>query len=183
MAHTSCLERKKAFRVTTNNEVSTGLHRVTPRRPSLAARIFQLIFKRASSPDDTRPKSWSGEPKPSPKESLTRHASAIAPVDFKPSPQSKTTHTTRNEDHDKSWRELQTHCVNCGRLFFTILSPLNSTSGRFCSLDCKTSFEYVNHLGEVLAHHMLEGNSESLGSSSDDEDYEAEELDVEQLWS
>ncbi|KAL3657570.1 hypothetical protein V7S43_017537 [Phytophthora oleae] len=183
MAHTSCLERKKAFHVVTNDEVSTGLHHATP---SFAARIFQLIFKRKSSSDDARPKSWSGKPKPSPttaKESLARHASAIIPIEFKPSVQSASTRTTRNEEHCASWRQRQTHCVNCGRLFFTILSPLSSSAGQFCSLDCKTSFEYVNHLEEVLAQHMLGERSESLGSSSDDEDYEVEELDVEQLWS
>lgn len=66
-------------------------------------------------------------------------------------------------------------------MFFTALSPLSCNAGRFCSLDCKTSFEYVSRLEEVLAMHMLDDGCNSLVSSSEEGDYEVEELDLDQL--
>ncbi|ETI46428.1 hypothetical protein F442_09121 [Phytophthora nicotianae P10297] len=158
--------------------------------------MFRLIFKSRQSSDETRPKSWSGKPESVPTaatEPFVRHASAnvIVPSRYSSSEQpASRTRSIREEtgddddDCDSSWRKRQTHCVNCECLFFTALSSLSCDTGRFCSLDCKTSFEYVNHLEEVLAAHMRGGSdatSDSLGSSSDEDDYEVEEFDLDQL--
>lgn len=85
---------------------------------------------------------------------------------------------------DASWRQRQAHCTNCERLFFASGSGTASSPGRFCSLDCKTSFEYVNHLQEVLTERLSAPSSASSGSfedgdsSSDEADYE---MDADQL--
>ncbi|KAG7388581.1 hypothetical protein PHYPSEUDO_012218 [Phytophthora pseudosyringae] len=200
MAHAPQLERKRAFRVTSDDGAATKPHSATTRRPSFAARMFSLFFKGRPSPTGTRPKSWSGEPKPTPtaaKDTLVRRASTnvIIPSGSEPSVRPApglTKHEQIREesggDHedksDASWRQRQTHCVNCGRLFFISLSTLSCSAARFCSLDCKTTLEYVNHLEEVLAVHMLGGSSDcsdSLGSSSDEGEYDVEEFNVDQF--
>ncbi|KAF4035579.1 hypothetical protein GN244_ATG12395 [Phytophthora infestans] len=147
------LERKRAFRVSSSKGAIAH-------RPSFASRMFKLFFKQTSSPDEARPKSWSGEPEPEPTasiEPLIRHASAnvIIPRRHSSSERASRTRSIREEngdddDCDSSWRKRQTHCVNCECVFFTALSPLSCNAGRFCSLDCKTSFEYVSRLEEVL---------------------------------
>lgn len=184
MAYTPRLERKRAFRVTSTDGVSTKLHSAIERRPSFPARMFQLIFKRRSSTDKTRPKSWSGQPESASAETLVCHTSANSIISSE-SRSSTSGLTTRDDDSedkcDASWRQRQTHCVNCERLFFVSLSTLSCGTAGFCSLDCKTTFEYVNHLEEVLAVHMLGASAASLDSSSDEDDYLVEEFDVDQL--
>ncbi|CAH0473496.1 unnamed protein product [Peronospora belbahrii] len=161
----------------------TTVHSATEHRPCFAARVFTLIFKRRQSVDKSRPKSWSGQPTSASVETLARHTSARSMITRQSGPLASEV-TSRNTDddydHDSSWRKRQTHCANCGRLFFVSLSALSCGSTRFCSLDCKTTFEYVKHLEELLAEHMLKTSS-CNGSSSDEDDYKVEEVDVEKL--
>ncbi|CEG41050.1 uncharacterized protein PHALS_11219 [Plasmopara halstedii] len=183
------LERKRAFRVT-----KSGLTKPCPsvaRRPSFVARMFKLIFKRGLFRDETRSKSWAGKPEPKPAaEPLVRYASAhVISIPYEPLMHSELkvrSCSEKNGDDDSdecdaSWRQRQTHCINCEVLFFTSLSSLSCSAGRFCSLDCKTSFEYVHHLEHVLAVHTLQKNIDSFDSSSDEDGLDVEEFDLNQL--
>jgi hypothetical protein len=183
------LERKKAFRLP---HAKAKASRQVERRPSFAARVFELLFQRkASSLDESRPKSWSGTPeKAAPEaalEPLVRHASTNVILPRGPGcsirPAADLDETGEEEDKcDASWRQRQTNCVNCGGLFFISQSTLSCGSSRFCSLDCKTTFEYVNYLQEVLAEHVLSVSDGSSDSSLDDSEYDVEEVEADQLF-
>uniref|UniRef100_A0AAV1TXA3 Uncharacterized protein n=1 Tax=Peronospora matthiolae TaxID=2874970 RepID=A0AAV1TXA3_9STRA len=62
-----------------------------------------------------------------------------------------------------SWRQRQTYCANCQRLFFTSLSSLRSIAGAFCSLDCKTNLEYIHQLQDVTFKQTWESSTISSG--------------------
>ncbi|KAG3149096.1 hypothetical protein C6341_g17144 [Phytophthora cactorum] len=153
--------------------------------------MFTLIFKGGrSSSDEAQSKSWSGELEAVPTaatEPLDRHASAnvFIPSRYQPAARTrKICEEIGDDDGDEcnaSWRKRQIHCVNCECLFFTALSPVSCSAGRFCTLDCKTSFEYVNYLEDVLTVHMLGDSGVSLDSSSDEDDSEGEGFDLSQL--
>ncbi|CAI5720518.1 unnamed protein product [Peronospora effusa] len=158
MAFTARLEQEEAFLVTSNMKASTKLHSVTEHRPCFAARMFTLFFKRRPSADESRPKSWSGQPNSTPVETSVRYS--VNSMDSRVSGSMISEFTSRNADddddtQDSSWRQRQAHCLNCGRLFFVSLSMLSCSSTRFCSLDCKTTFEYVKHLEDLLAVEIL----------------------------
>ncbi|OWZ11703.1 hypothetical protein PHMEG_00015239 [Phytophthora megakarya] len=190
MVDTPRLERKNAFRIIDNGAAST---RPQPCHPSFTARMFNFLFNLKPQSDETRPKSWSGQSQPATTatSSLVRHVSAKAIISSGPNSSSQVTRKTRtireepgdeDETCNTSWHQRQIHCVNCERLFFVFLSPISCAAGRFCSLDCKTNFEYVRHLSDLLAEQMLEASATSsdLGTSSDEE-YHVEELDLDQL--
>jgi hypothetical protein len=157
----------------------------TPLRPSFASRIVQFVFRRGSdSPaTETQHKSWSGPVATAgttpASATLTRHASAsilipsphcssAASISRRSQPRDVLGRDSVADDDatcsDASWRQRQTHCVNCEQLFFTSMSALSNSAGRFCSLDCKTSFEYLNQLQQVLDGQAFLGMSR--GSSS-----------------
>lgn len=53
-------------------------------------------------------------------------------------------------DHSYHHGAARTKCQNCAQLFFRALAE----SDRFCGLDCKSSFEYMQHV-DVLAQAQL----------------------------
>lgn len=67
------------------------------------------------------------------------------------------------------WRQRQTYCANCERLFFTSLSSLSSAAGAFCSLDCKTNLEYMHQLQHVTCTQTWESSC-TISSGSGDVD-------------
>lgn len=170
MAFTARLEREEAFLITNSMKTPIDIHSVTEHRPCFAARMFTLLFKRRPSANENRPKSWSGQPHSTPVETFVRHTSANSMVsrvsESRASELASCNADGNNDNRDSSWRpQRQAHCVNCGRLFFVSLSMLSCSSTRFCSLDCKTTFEYVTHLEELLAVEILWASScnSSLG--------------------
>ncbi|KAG7375885.1 hypothetical protein PHYPSEUDO_014922 [Phytophthora pseudosyringae] len=132
----------------------------TASRPSLASRMIRLVFKGGRRPSEQRAKSWPGRPEPVPvPPPTTTVAIPNSLATSAPSPSMPTLRTKvlriRKQAADDSysdahWRQRQTHCANCERLFFTSMSTLSSSAGRFCSLDCKTNFQYVTELQGVL---------------------------------
>ena len=183
MALTPHLERKKAFRVTGDHEAPKKHRSASESHFGFASRIFTLFFKREPFADIPLSKSWSGQPNTAPVENLTRHSS-VQTIAVSGSNSTAIERTARYTDHDdkgdSGWRKRQAHCVNCGRLFFVSLSTLNCDNGPFSSLDCRSTFEYVDHLEKLLAGHML-GGSIGSSSSSNEDDYAVEELNVENL--
>ncbi|CAI5702639.1 unnamed protein product [Peronospora effusa] len=73
------------------------------------------------------------------------------------------------------WRQLQSRCANCERLFFTSLSSLAGAAGRFCSLDCKANLEYMNQFQEVMD--ATWESSDSTCGWTDEDEYEDVERD------
>ncbi|KAJ8571905.1 hypothetical protein ON010_g4928 [Phytophthora cinnamomi] len=162
------------------------------RRPSFASRTMEPIFSRRRPTRESRTKSWSEPPSAATPVNLVHHASAsiIIPAGTSSSTlrctQSQQTREEAVEGkyYDCNWQRRQTHCMNCGSLFFTSRSRLSSSPSRFCSLDCKTSFEYVTRLQEVLTEQMSAASpiSGSLDDSSSSEgDYELEDYQADQL--
>ncbi|KAL4123578.1 hypothetical protein PRIC2_009431 [Phytophthora ramorum] len=160
-------------------------------RPSLASRVVQLLFQRGRRTAEQEPKSWPGCSKPlaAPMPAVVKYQSTTS-ISIPNSLSSSTLQSTSSlqsawaaakrtsarrvryePDNDDcsskpSWRQRQAYCVNCEHLFFASLS---TSAGRFCSLDCKTNFEYVSHLQEVT---ML-GLQTASGSASSDDDYDS----------
>ncbi|CAI5742930.1 unnamed protein product [Peronospora destructor] len=184
MAFAAQLEREETILVTSNMKAATKLHSVTEHRPCFAARMFTLIFKRRPSADKSRPKSWSGQQKSTPVETFVRHTSVNSMVSRVLGSLTSELNTSRNADgndnnRDSRWRQRQSHCVNCERLFFISLSMLSCSSTRFCSLDCKTTFKYVKHLDELLALRCCV--RAAVIAHSDEDDCKVEELDDNKL--
>ncbi|KAG6960763.1 hypothetical protein JG688_00009431 [Phytophthora aleatoria] len=169
----------------------------TASRPNFASRMIRLVFKRRRRSTDQRAKSWPGcaeaIPVPIPMTIRSQPSATIAIPNSLASSAPSTMptaytrlqrvrkHTVDDSSSEASWRQRQTHCANCERLFFKSMSTLSCSAGRFCSLDCKTSFEYVNYLEDVLTVHMLGDSGVSLDSSSDEDDSEGEGFDLSQL--
>ncbi|KAE9322183.1 hypothetical protein PF008_g17652 [Phytophthora fragariae] len=157
-------------------------------RPSFASRMVKLLFRRSSA--DQRAKSWPGreEPVPVPVVAPTSadhqsSANIVIPSSLGSSAPaimlgSRRTQSMRALKHsavrvgcsEAEWRHRQAHCANCERLFFTSLSSLSSSAGRFCSLDCKANFEYVGLLQETMDAGFDDANSYSFDSSLEGDD-------------
>ncbi|CAI5707869.1 unnamed protein product [Peronospora farinosa] len=130
--------------------------------PSFASRMIQFIFHRKRRITDQRSKSWSGRPVPT---TSCHQASANIAISSglccsAPSAvrSSESVRAQRSQSqgapdsgyNEARWRQLQSRCANCERLFFTSLSSLTGAAGRFCSLDCKANLEYMNQFQEVM---------------------------------
>ena len=135
--------------------------------PLFATRVLQFVCKRRKRATEQRPKSWPGRA-----ESVRLPASATscrqastsstASTSFSCSvlctqetaaqlqlDQTPVQEVAGSRSSAAQWRQRQTHCANCERLFFTSLSSLRNGAGRFCSLDCKTNLEYMHQLQKV----------------------------------
>ena len=149
----------------------TGMYRaqeVYVSSTSLKSRMIRFIFPRTRRAQKLRSESWPGRVEPV---SLSVQASASCPdstsietqdglgrsLTRSASPTSRQKRAERiarrgSADVDSTiaeWRQRQTHCANCERLFFTSLSSLRNGADRFCSLDCKTNLEYMHRLQHV----------------------------------
>ena len=66
-------------------------------------------------------------------------------------------HTADDDSTKAAWRQRQTQCANCERLFFKSMSTLSSGAYRFCSLDCMANLKYLGQLQSML--YMEESDS------------------------
>lgn len=152
-------------------------------RPSFASRMIRLVFKRRRRSADEQAKSWPGCAKPAPlpvptaarsqpsatiaiPTRLASSAPSKVPTAFT-RPQQVRKHTMDDCTSEASWRQRQTHCVNCERLFFKSMSMLSNAAGLFCSLDCQASFEYLSQLQSMLDTQKIpcDGSSAPWNSS------------------
>ncbi|KAL3657569.1 hypothetical protein V7S43_017536 [Phytophthora oleae] len=151
-------------------------------RPSFASRVLGLVFKRGQQPTEMQVKSWPGrhepdrvvlptasEPQFSPNISIPNSLASSAPTTT-PTVHARLQRVRMrtvdadgySEDH---WRQRQTYCANCERLFLKSMSSLSNTAGKFCSLDCKANFEYVTQLQNMVPE--FDAESLSCGVSLD----------------
>ncbi|KAG2811652.1 hypothetical protein PC129_g8279 [Phytophthora cactorum] len=149
-----CATSKTKMRCETQEETAS--------RPNFASRMIRLVFKRRRRSADQRAKSWPGcaeaIPVPIPMTIRSQPSATIAIPNSLASSAPSTMptaytrlqrvrkHTVDDSSSEASWRQRQTHCANCERLFFKSMSTLD----RFCSLDCKANFEYMSQLQGVL---------------------------------
>ena len=176
------LERKRAFRVTGGHEAPKKPRHASENHLGFATRIFTLFFKRRLFAEISQPK-WFGRSNATSVENTTRHSSVqrmIVSGFGLTALEISSRYAADDKKSDSDWRQRQTQCVNCGRLFFKSLSTLHPDTGRFCSLDCRSTFEYVDRLERLIAGHML-GGSICSNSSSNEDDYAIEEHDVDEL--
>ncbi|EGZ16357.1 hypothetical protein PHYSODRAFT_508167 [Phytophthora sojae] len=170
-----------------NNKSTTRLDdEPVGRRPSFAALVAKLIFRRGRSSAELRAKSWPGREESVPvtvpgsvaiptTPARLPSASIVIPNSISSStpasllrtrsmriPKRPRIHTSCSE---AAWRHRQAHCANCERLFSKSMSSLVSSAGRFCSLDCKANFEYVSVLQEAMDVEFDSISSGLLGSS------------------
>ncbi|CAH0492898.1 unnamed protein product [Peronospora farinosa] len=153
--------------------------------PSFASRMIQFIFHRKRRIADQRSKSWSGRPVPT---TSCHQASANIAISSglrcsAPSAvrSSESVRVQRSQSqgapdsgyNEARWRQLQSRCANCERLFFTSLSSLTGAAGRFCSLDCKANLEYMNQFQEVMDA-TWESSDSTCGWTDEDEDEDVE---------
>ena len=59
-------------------------------------------------------------------------------------------HTADDDGTKAAWRQRQTQCANCERLFFKSMSTLSSGANRFCSLDCQANLKYLAQLQSMF---------------------------------
>ena len=135
---------------------------------SLKSRMIRFIFHKRRRALDQRSESWSGKGECVPR---SAHGTASCPSSNgiklhnelgRCAPPAPTTSgqtqikriawrgSTDGGSGRAKWRQRQTHCANCERLFFTSLSSLSNAAGRFCSLDCKTNLDYMHQLQKVM---------------------------------
>ncbi|CAI5738886.1 unnamed protein product [Hyaloperonospora brassicae] len=146
---------------------------------SLKSRMIRFIFQRTRRAQELRSKSWPGQAE---SVSLSVQTSASCPdstsietqdglgrsLTRSASPTSRQKRAERiarrgSGDVDSTiaeWRQRQTHCANCERLFFTSLSSLRNGEDRFCSLDCKTNLEYMHRLQHVTYTQTWESSAD-----------------------
>ncbi|UIZ28682.1 hypothetical protein KXD40_009448 [Peronospora effusa] len=143
--------------------------------------MIQFIFHRKRRIADQRSKSWSGRPVPTTACHQAIVNIAISSVLCFSAPSavrsSESVRVQRSQSqgapdsgYNKApWRQLQSCCANCERLFFTSLSSLAGAGGRFCSLDCKANLEYMNQFQEVMDA-TWESSDSTCGWTDEDED-------------
>ena len=149
----------------------TKLHRtqeVFASSTSLKSRMIRFICQRTRRAQELRSKSWPGRveavvlsvqatascPASTIIERQDGLSQSLTPSASPTSRQKRAEQIARRGSADADsttaeWRQRQTHCANCERLFFTSLSSLRNGAGRFCSLDCKTNLEYMHQLQKV----------------------------------
>ncbi|RLN94080.1 hypothetical protein BBJ28_00023094 [Nothophytophthora sp. Chile5] len=143
-------------------------------RPCLASRMFHLLFRRKRQlKASAQPNSWPGCPAPvlmtedcAPSDNVcipkilsssarSVRSSSVTSPGRRPRPWREYEYEACGSTcKESNWRTLQSYCANCHRLFFTRLSELNGPAGRFCSLDCKTSCEYMSRLHDIMDAQM-----------------------------
>lgn len=149
---------------------------------SLKSRMIRFIFQRSKRAHEQQSKSWPGRverssvPVPASvstdrietHDGLGLSAPSAGPTSVSLHTQVKRVARKGSADGDPGrapWRQRQTHCANCERLFFTSLSSLRGAAGRFCSLDCKTNLEYMHRLQNAVVEYTQ--TWESSASSSE----------------
>ncbi|CAH0473498.1 unnamed protein product [Peronospora belbahrii] len=160
----------------TNETKRNRAQKANTSSPSFASRMIQFIFKIGRRATEQRSQSWSGRPEsdPVPVPTTACHQasaniaipnglSCSAPSAVQTSESSRVqqlpSQGAADGNYSKAqWRQLQTRCANCDRLFFTSLSSLSGAAGRFCSLDCKANLEYMYQIQEAM-------DAETWGSS------------------
>jgi hypothetical protein len=160
----------------------TKNYQVTSLRQLFTSRMMKLLS--CAHQEEQKLKSWAGSATPAPTRDATISRRQSSPsITITSSVTSSATLPSRrsrprdvlgrdsvaDDDatcSDASWRQRQTHCVNCEQLFFTSMSALSNSAGRFCSLDCKTSFEYMNQLRKALSEQDFVCTSTSSSSCS-----------------
>ncbi|CAI5702637.1 unnamed protein product [Peronospora effusa] len=152
--------------------------------------MIQFIFHRKRRIANQRSKSWSGRPVPT---TSCHQASANIAISSglrwsAPSAvrSSESVRVQRSQSqgapdsgyNETPWRQLQSRCANCKRLFFTSLSSLTGAAGRFCSLDCKANLEYMNQFQEVMDAQTWESSDSTCRWTDEDkiEDEDVEEI-------
>ncbi|ETO75103.1 hypothetical protein F444_09277 [Phytophthora nicotianae P1976] len=166
LANTRSLQSQsmnQATRITSNQQTSETKTRCSQEgmvsRPSFASRMLRLVFKRRQRSADERAKSWPGcaEPAPVPTKRSQPSATIAIPHSFGSSAPStaytRPQHARKQSigsSSEASWRQRQVRCANCEQLFFKSMSIVSSTTGYFCSLDCKTNLEYLTLLQGVV---------------------------------
>ncbi|EGZ16356.1 hypothetical protein PHYSODRAFT_506194 [Phytophthora sojae] len=156
-------------------------------RPTFASRVAKLIFRQRRSAGELRAKSWPGRENPvpitvpvarvTPTSAVRQPSASIAIPNSLGSSASASVPRTRSmripkrprihaSSSEAEWRHRQAHCANCERLFFKSMSTL----GRFCSLDCKANFEYLDLLQETVDVEFDSISSDSLGWSLEGDD-------------
>ena len=131
----------------------------------LTQRLLQLVFKQGHV---RQARSWPKRTKPTSKPTLSPNRSY--PSDSIAIPSHVSSHISsccsngfHSSDHavdddctKAAWRQRQTQCANCERLFFKSMSTLSSGAHQFCSLDCKTNLKYMTQLQSMV--NMEESN-------------------------
>uniref|UniRef100_A0AAV1U049 FLZ-type domain-containing protein n=1 Tax=Peronospora matthiolae TaxID=2874970 RepID=A0AAV1U049_9STRA len=137
--------------------------------------MIQFIFRRRKRTQHEPSKSWPGrddcvavvEPVPAsrPPASTSIAIPSSSSVSRKLTPDRVPRQRSADEGTHRtgSWRQRQTYCANCQRLFFTSLSSLRSIAGAFCSLDCKTNLEYIHQIQDVTFKQTWESSTISSG--------------------
>ncbi|CAI5722957.1 unnamed protein product [Peronospora destructor] len=145
-----------------NKTSNSRAQKVDASSPSFASRMIQFIFHRKRRIVDQRSRSWSGRPVPMTachqasvsiaisSELGCSAPSAVRSLESARVQRSQSQGAADSGYNEAPWRQLQSRCANCERLFFTSLSSLVGAAGRFCSLDCKANLEYMNQLQEVM---------------------------------
>ncbi|RQM10659.1 hypothetical protein DD237_008562 [Peronospora effusa] len=168
-----------------NKTTNSRAQQVDASSPSFASRMIQFIFHRKRRIADQRSNCWSGRPVPT----TSCHRASVniaissglrcsAPSAVRSSDSVRVQRSQSQGDPDSGynkapWRQLQSRCANCERLFFTSLSSLASAAGRFCSLDCKANLEYMNQFQEVMDA-TWESSDSTCGWTDEDEDEDVE---------
>ncbi|UIZ28538.1 hypothetical protein KXD40_009451 [Peronospora effusa] len=175
-----CLQANK----TTNSQAQ----QFNASSPSFASRMIQFVFHRKRRITDQRSKSWSGPQgsapachKASANIAIVRGLSCSAPSAVRSTESARVQRSQSQGAPDSGyneapWRQLQSRCANCERLFFTFLSPIVGAAGRFCSMDCKTNLEFLNQLQEVMDAQTWKSSISTCGWTDEDE---IEDEDVE----
>ena len=140
-------------------------HEVVASSTSMKSRMIRFIFQRTRRAQELRSESWPGRvesvslpvqatascPSITSVETQDELGCSLIPSSSPTSRQKRGERIARRGSADvqsttAEWRQRQTHCANCERLFFTSLSLLRNGADRFCSLDCKTNLEYMHQL-------------------------------------
>ena len=143
-------------------------HEAVASSTSMKSRMIRFIFQRTRRAQELRSESWPGRvesvslpvqatascPSITSVETQDGLGCSLIPSSSPTSRQKRGERIARRGSADvqsttAEWRQRQTHCANCERLFFTSLSSLRNGAGRFCSLDCKTNLEYMHQLQKV----------------------------------
>lgn len=171
-----------------NKTTNCRAQKVDASSPSFASRMIQFIFHRKRHIADQRSESWSGRPtatiachQASGNITIPSGLSCSVPSAIRSSESTRVQRSQSQGDADSGcnkaqWRQLQSRCANCERLFFTSLSSLLGAAGRFCSLDCKANLEYMNQFQEVMDAETWESSVSTCGWTDEgDEDVERDQ--------
>lgn len=128
-------------------------------RQSFASRLLRLVFKQEHV---RQARSWPKRANSTsvPTLSANRSYSSVniaipshvsSPISlYSPGGFDSSDHAADDDSTKAAWRQRQTQCANCERLFFKSMSTLSSGAHRFCSLDCKANLKYLAQLQSMF---------------------------------